>query len=222
MSFNDWVFHRQAIGTSLLFYDLTDIAPLFGSSSLLLKEYGIPTEETVGIRQSLYPQGLVSGSIQSAFFHQGGAGFREYGIYFYSDSLDPTGGSVNCYLVTIPDSFSDVRLYQTSAGITSNSRTLIYEFLSPTIPNLGTPILVKVSWHGGVFLSTFGGLHVRISLAIGSVLQSNLVVLTPDVVIPTPLSVIRGEGIYVRSSDSSEPVQHTVDRTKISQVIPLG
>jgi hypothetical protein len=227
MALSDWTYYivTQEGGPSpsdiSVFLDAG--SPLVDTRSLAVVDAGEPLLAAFAIRPNsdTFDVGLSHGKIRTILQKKTGNGFRDSGIYFLSNHLDPTGEGARCYFLDICDGATNIKLRKAENGLLDCSEISTLQVFSDSIlipiSNTADPVVCEVEWISGLFIPVLGGTQITVRFWQGSIDFEDMVSLPPFLDTVDPLSVSNSEGLYARSRSAIEPLDALFDNTRISK-----
>lgn len=167
--------------------------------------------------------GLPQGKIRTILKKDVGNGFRSSGIFFLSDTPDPTLTGSRCYFLEILDGATNIRLNKANNGLLDQSNvTLLQAYVdtpSVPIPNSASEVVCEVEWLAGIFTPFLGGVQIKVRFWNNSTDFNDMVELSPTVIDSTlPIVYGQREGLFARSRSSTEPMDAKFDNTRVTKL----
>ena len=221
MAFSDWEFFsrvtEQTIPSNIQFLSETG-NPIADSASLNIADQGNPARATVAatLKGLLFPTILTLGRIRTIFERKTGSGFRDQGFYFLTSGRNPTLDGVSGYTAHIIDGSTTLRISKFTNGLHDiTSFTTLNTFVTATSGS-DENVVMESEWFGG-FVSDFKGFtQIETRFSNNTIDFSNLVDLSTIQDSSSPFTVGYA-GVWVRSRNSSEPLDVLIDNTTIYQ-----
>ena len=221
MAFSDWEFFsrvtEQTIPSNIQFLSETG-NPIADSASLNIADQGNPARATVAatLKGLLFPTILTLGRIRTIFERKTGSGFRDQGFYFLTSGRNPTLDGVSGYTAHIIDGSTTLRISKFTNGLHDiTSFTTLNTFVTATSGS-DENVVMESEWFGG-FVSDFKGFtQIETRFYNNTIDFSNLVDLSTIQDSSSPFTVGYA-GVWVRSRNSSEPLDVLIDNTTIYQ-----
>jgi hypothetical protein len=219
MAFTDWEFFsritEQTIPSNIQFLSETG-SPLAESASLNIADQGAPERATVAatLKGLLFPTILTLGRIRTIFERKTGSGFRDQGFYFLASGRNPTLDGVTGYTAHIIDGSSTLRVSKFTNGLHDITGFSTITSFTTTTTGSDESVVMESEWFGG-FVSDFEGFtQIETRFANNTIDFSNLIDLSTIEDSSSPFTVGYA-GVWVRSRNSSEPLDALVDNTTI-------
>jgi hypothetical protein len=222
MALSDWQFHTKDSGGGAIDISIDTASPILELGSLLIQDSATPNIAAVAAHVLGKEKGFSYGRVRTVLQRHIGAGFRESGIYFLTNAVNPVELNVTCFYVCVTDGGSSIKIKKTTNGIYGTPITLATYPTTLEIPiptTTGNAVLI-VEWRSGQLKPAFGGTQIRVWFWHGTTDYENAVELTPAFIDPDPL-ILTGvsEGIYTKTRSSLEPLNAKFDNTRITKFV---
>jgi hypothetical protein len=216
MAFTDWDFFsrvtEQTIPSNIQILSETD-SFITDTASLNIFDGGNPAVATVvaTLKSSLFPPLVEAGRIRTIFERKLGAGFRDQGFYFLTSGKNPTLNGVQGYAVRMTDGGGFLRVAKFTNGLHDFSNFV--NLVTYNTPFIGNETgVVEVEWVGGIIAEDLGFTSIETRFG-GNTVDFNDLVSQGTI---TDSSYTSGfTGLWMRSRNSSEPLDSLVDNTSI-------